>query len=183
MPLDLLMRHISFVFQDVSLLDDTVAANIRLGLPDASDDALFAAARTARAHDFIMSLPQGYATLVGDRGLSLSRGERQRIQIARALLKDAPIVILDEPTASMDPQNELLVQEALAPLFSGKTLLVVAHRLSTIVAADKIVVFEEGGTVAAEGTHAKLLQTCPAYAQMWFDYTHPPLWSLAENVG
>jgi ATP-binding cassette subfamily B protein len=182
-PLDVLMRRISFVFQDVSLLDDTIAANIRLGFPEASDEQVVAAARAARAHEFIERMPAGYATPVGERGLSLSRGERQRIQIARALLKDAPIVILDEPTASMDPQNELLVQEALAPLFTGKTVLVVAHRLSTVVAADKIVVFDEGGTVAAEGTHEQLLRGSPQYARMWFDYTHPPAWSLAENVG
>ncbi|MGP6158837.1 MAG: ABC transporter ATP-binding protein, partial [Vulcanimicrobiaceae bacterium] len=182
-PLDALMRRLSFVFQDVSLLDDSVAANIRLGLPEASDEQVIAPARAARAHEFIVALPDGYATLVGERGLSLSRGERQRIQIARALLKDAPIVILDEPTASMDPQNELLVQEALAPLFSGKTVLVVAHRLSTVVAADKIVVFSEDGCVVAEGTHEQLLRDCPEYARMWFDYTHPQAWSLAENVG
>ncbi len=168
--LDDLMRHVSCVFQDVALLDDTVAANLKLGRPDASDTDLRLAADAAGAGGFIGGLPQGFDTLVGDRGLHLSRGERQRLQIARALVKDAPVVILDEPTASMDPATELEVQAALAQLFSGKTVIVVAHRLATIAAADRIVVLGADGRIEAHGAHADLLARSATYARLWADY-------------
>jgi len=168
--LDALMRGITCVFQDVSLLDDTVAVNLRLGRPEASEAELIAAAKAAGAHDFISAMPYGYDTVIGDRGLRLSRGERQRLQIARAFLKEAPIVILDEPTASMDPATEAEITAALAPLLSGKTVLLVAHRLSTVVDADRIVVLDHSGRVEAQGGHAELLGTSPTYAAMWRAY-------------
>lgn len=174
LPLDALMRGITLVFQDVALLDDTVAVNLRLGRPDASDAEVIAAARAAGAHDFIAALPHGYDTTIGERGAFLSRGERQRLQIARAFLKDAPIVILDEPTASMDPATEAAIADALAPLLRGKTVIVVAHRLSTIVDADKIVVLAATGRVEAQGTHDELLATSPGYARMWDAYGGAP---------
>ncbi|MGD0475686.1 MAG: ABC transporter ATP-binding protein [Candidatus Velthaea sp.] len=176
-PVDALMRRIACVFQDVALLDDTVAANLKLGRPDAGDEEMMLAASAAGAHAFISALPEGYQTLVGDRGLFLSRGERQRLQIARALIKNAPVVILDEPTASMDPATEFEVQAALAPLFAGKTVLVVAHRLTTIVGAQRIVVLGRDGGIEAQGTHAVLLATSPTYLRLWSDYCASFDWS------
>ncbi len=167
LPLDTLMQNVTCVFQDVALLDDSVAVNLRLGRPEASDEDLVVAAKAAGAHDFIVALPSGYETLVGERGTRLSRGERQRLQIARAFLKDAPIVILDEPTASLDPATEAEITQALVPLLRGKTVLVVAHRLATIVDADRIVVLDRTGAVEAQGTHAELLEISPTYARMW----------------
>jgi ATP-binding cassette subfamily B protein len=175
LPLEVLMRRIATVFQDVALLDDTIAVNLKLGRPAADDDEMMLAASAAGAHAFISALPLGYATLVGDRGLHLSRGERQRLQIARALLKDAPVVILDEPTASLDPATELEVQAALAPLFARKTVLVVAHRLATIAAADRIVVLGRDGRIEAQGSHTELLAQSPTYAALWADYRAPML--------
>ena len=170
LPLDALMQRIACVFQDVALLDDTIAANLKLGRPEASDEEMMHAAASAGAHEFISALPAGYQTLVGDRGFHLSRGERQRVQIARALIKDAPCVILDEPTASLDPATELEVQAALGPLFRGKTVLVVAHRLATIVGADRIVDLYHGGRIEAQGSHRELLAASPTYAALWADY-------------
>lgn len=173
LPVETLMRGITCVFQDVALLNDTVAANLRLGHPDASDDELVRAARAAGAHDFIAALPLRYNTVIGDRGTLLSRGERQRLQIARAFLKDAPIVILDEPTASMDPATEAGIADALVPLLRGRTVIAVAHRLSTIVDADRIVVLDRSGSVEAQGSHAELLASSPTYAAMWAAYAGP----------
>ena len=173
LPVETLMRGITCVFQDVALLNDTVAANLRLGHPDASDDELVRAARAAGAHDFIAALPLRYNTVIGDRGTLLSRGERQRLQIARAFLKDAPIVILDEPTASMDPATEAGIADALVPLLRGRTGIAVAHRLSTIVDADRIVVLDRSGSVEAQGSHAELLASSSTYAAMWAAYAGP----------
>ncbi len=141
---------ISMVFQDVVLFDDTVMENIRLGKRDATDEEVISAARAANCEEFVRKLPKGYDTAIGENGAKLSGGERQRISIARALLKNAPIVLLDEATASLDVENETKVQEALSRLLMGKTVLVIAHRMRTVEAADKIVVLEDGH-VAEEG--------------------------------
>lgn len=154
---DSLLKNISMVFQNVYLFRDTIKNNIKFGSPDAMDEQIIAAAKAARCHDFIMALPDGYDTVIGEGGSSLSGGEKQRISIARAMLKDAPIVILDEATASIDPENEHLIQEAISALTHGKTIITIAHRLATIENADQILVID-GGTVAQRGTHKELLQ-------------------------
>ena len=154
---DSLLRNISMVFQNVYLFRDTIKNNIKFGSPDAADKQIIAAAKAARCHDFIMALPDGYDTVIGEGGSSLSGGEKQRISIARAMLKDAPIVILDEATASIDPENEHLIQEAISALTHGKTIVTIAHRLATIENADQILVID-GGTVAQRGTHKELLE-------------------------
>lgn len=154
---DSLLRNISMVFQNVYLFRDTIKNNIKFGRPDAADEQIIAAAKAARCHDFIMALPDGYDTVIGEGGSSLSGGEKQRISIARAMLKDAPIVILDEATASIDPENEHLIQEAISALTHGKTIVTIAHRLATIENADQILVID-GGTVAQRGTHEEVLE-------------------------
>ena len=154
---DSLLKNISMVFQNVYLFRDTIKNNIKFGSPDATDEQIIEAAKAARCHDFIMALPDGYDTVIGEGGSSLSGGEKQRISIARAMLKDAPIVILDEATASIDPENEHLIQEAISALTHGKTIITIAHRLATIENADQILVID-GGTVAQRGTHKELLQ-------------------------
>lgn len=154
---DSLLRNISMVFQNVYLFRDTIKNNIKFGRPDAADEQIIAAAKAARCHDFIMALPDGYDTVIGEGGSSLSGGEKQRISIARAMLKDAPIVILDEATASIDPENEHLIQEAISALTHGKTIVTIAHRLATIENADQILVIDDG-TVAQRGTHKELLE-------------------------
>ncbi|MBR1813291.1 MAG: ATP-binding cassette domain-containing protein, partial [Lachnospiraceae bacterium] len=150
-----LLTDYSMVFQDVVLFDDTVMENIRLGRHGASDEEVLAAARAANCDEFVEKLPQGYATPIGENGAKLSGGERQRISIARALLKNAPIVLLDEATASLDVENETKVQGALSRLLLGKTVLVIAHRMRTVEAADKIVVLADG-KVAEEGSPSEL---------------------------
>ncbi len=144
------------VFQDVVLFDDTVMENIRLGRHGATDEEVLAAAAAANCDEFVRKLPKGYATPIGENGAKLSGGERQRISIARALLKNAPIVLLDEATASLDVENETKVQGALSRLLQGKTVLVIAHRMRTVEAADKIVVLADG-KVAEEGSPGELL--------------------------
>lgn len=153
---DSLLRNFSMVFQDVYLFNDTLEANIAFGTAGATHEQVVEAAKRARCHDFISALPNGYDTIVGEGGASLSGGERQRISIARVLLKDAPIVVLDEATASIDPENEQLIQQALTELTREKTVVVIAHRLATIEHADQILVVEDG-TVVQRGTHEELL--------------------------
>ena len=153
---DSLLSNISMVFQNVYLFHDTVRANILFGRPDATEEEMIAAAKKARCHDFIMALPEGYDTVVGEGGGTLSGGERQRISIARAILKDAPIILLDEATASIDPENEHLIQQAISALTRGKTIITIAHRLSTIRNADQILVVDDG-RIAERGTHEELL--------------------------
>ena len=156
-PLSELMDHISMVFQRVYLFQDTIYNNISMGRPDASREEVIEAARKARCHDFIMSLPDGYDTVVGEGGESLSGGEKQRISIARCILKDAPIVILDEATASVDADNESYIQQAISELCKGKTLLVIAHRLNTIRHANQIFVVAEG-QIVQRGVHKELMR-------------------------
>lgn len=161
---DSLLKNISMVFQNVYLFRDSIKNNIKFGSPNATDEQIIAAAKAARCHDFIMALPDGYDTVIGEGGSSLSGGEKQRISIARAMLKDAPIVILDEATASIDPENEHLIQEAISALTHGKTIITIAHRLATIENADQILVID-GGTVAQKGTHKELLAQKGTYQE------------------
>ncbi len=169
MAIGQLMNTIAFVFQDTFLFSDTIAANIRFGKRDASDAEIEVAARAACAHDFIMALPHGYQTHLGEHGHSLSGGERQRLAIARAILKDAPVIILDEATAFADPDNEAAIQDAIAALTAGRTLIVVAHRLNTIAAADRILVVD-GGRIVESGRHDGLVAKGGHYARLWGDY-------------
>ena len=162
---EILLTDYSMVFQDVVLFDDTVMENIRLGKRGATDEEVFSAARAANCEEFVRQLPQGYHTPIGENGTRLSGGERQRISIARALLKDAPIVLLDEATASLDVENETKVQEALSRLLMGKTVLVIAHRMRTVAGADRIVVLENGH-VAQQGSPAELMKAGGLYRRM-----------------
>ena len=157
-----LMNHISMVFQRVYLFQDTIYNNIAMGRPDATQEEVVEAAKKARCYDFIMALPQGFDTVIGEGGESLSGGERQRISIARCILKDAPIVILDEATASVDADNESYIQQAISELCKGKTLLIIAHRLNTIQNADQILVIAKGQIVQS-GTHKELMETGGLY--------------------
>lgn len=166
LPLKECTDRIAYVSQDNYLFDLSVMDNIRMGRKGASDEEVMAAARACGCHDFIMGLENGYQTVCGSSGGHLSGGERQRISIARAMLKDAPVVILDEATSYTDPENEAVIQSALARLIRGRTLLVIAHRLSTVADADRIFVVQDGG-IAAQGTQAELLETCPLYKEMW----------------
>jgi ATP-binding cassette subfamily B protein len=161
-PLRELIAHISMVFQRVYLFRDTVYNNIAMGRPDATEDDVMTAAKKARCYDFIMALPDGFQTMVGEGGETLSGGERQRISIARCILKDAPIIILDEATASVDADNESYIQAAISELCRGKTLLVIAHRLNTIRHADEILVIEEG-KIAQQGNHDELMSKDGVY--------------------
>lgn len=154
---DSLLSNISMVFQNVYLFHDTVRANICFGKPDATEAEMITAAKKARCHDFIMAMPDGYDTVIGEGGGTLSGGEKQRISIARAILKDAPIIILDEATASIDPENEHLIQNAISELTKGKTIITIAHRLATIEKANQILVIDDG-KVVQNGTHEELLR-------------------------
>jgi len=173
-----LLSKISMVFQDVYLFKDTIAENIRIGKPDASDEEIIAAARAAACHDFIMSLPEGYQTMVGEGGSTLSGGEKQRISIARAILSDAPIVFLDEATASLDPENEVLIQYAIDELVKNKTVLVIAHRLQSVMNADDIIVLDEG-RIIEEGNHNTLLSKNGRYASLWKEQETAGSWKIA----
>lgn len=179
-PLSNLMDHISMVFQRVYLFQDTIYNNIIMGRPTASREEVIEAAKKARCYDFIMSLPEGFGTVVGESGASLSGGEQQRISIARCILKDAPIVILDEATASVDADNESYIQQAISELCKGKTLLVIAHRLNTIRHADKILVISDG-EIAEQGNHDELIQLDGIYKSFVTSRENSKGWSRNRN--
>ncbi len=171
-----LMQKVSFVFQDSFMFAQTMYENIRMGMNKTKEEVI-EAAKAAQIHDFIMSLPKGYDTLFGQQGVHLSGGEQQRFQLARAILKDAPILILDEATAFADPENEYKIQLAFSELIKGKTVLVIAHRLSTITSADQIIVFEKG-EINAIGTHNELLQSSELYQRMWNAHNRAQDWNI-----
>ncbi len=176
---DILLKNMSMVFQRVYLFSDTIKNNIRFGKPDASDKEITMAAKAARCHDFIMALPDGYDTIVSEGGSSLSGGEKQRISIARAILKDAPIVLLDEATASVDPDNEKYIQEAINELVKNKTLIVIAHKLTTIMQADQILVVDDGA-IKERGTHDELLKQQGLYSNLWNKRISAKSWRINQ---
>jgi ATP-binding cassette subfamily B protein len=175
-----LMNTVSFVFQDTWLFKQSIMENIRMGKPDAADDEIIAAAKAARCHDFIESLPDGYKTVFGRKGVHLSGGEMQRIAIARALVKNAPVLVLDEATAFSDPENEWLIRQALGELMKGKTVIMIAHRLSTVSGAHKILVMDKGRLVE-EGAHRELLTRKGRYHDLWDTYTQTLTWRLEKG--
>ena len=172
-----LMQNVSFVFQDVFLFKQSIMDNIRIGNRDATDEQIIAAAKAAQCHGFIEALPNKYQTVIGTRGIHLSGGERQRIAIARAIVKDAPIIVLDEATAFSDPENEYLIQQAFERLMQGKTVIMIAHRLSTIRSADNILVMDQGRLVE-QGNHEALMARHGKYHAMWGMYTQALSWKM-----
>ena len=175
-----LMERVAFVFQNDKLFKQSLLDNIRAARPEATREEVEAAAHAAQCDDIVAKLPQGLDTVVGARGVYLSGGECQRIALARAILKDAPIVVLDEATAFTDPENEERIQQSIARLTRGKTLLVIAHRLSTVAAADDIAVVDHG-RIVAHGTHDRLLAACPLYASMWQAHVCAKAWSAVSR--
>ena len=176
---DSLLKNMSMVFQNVYLFHDTIENNIKFGCPDATHEQVVEAAKKACCHDFISALPQGYDTVIGEGGSTLSGGEKQRISIARAMLKDAPINLLDEATASVDPENEVHLQQAISALVKNKTLIVIAHRLSTIRDADQILVVDNG-KIVEKGVHAELIQQKGIYQKFWNIRQKARNWKLAQ---
>ena len=173
-----LMDHVAFVFQTNKLFHQTLADNVRAARPDATDEEVREALAAAQCDDIVAKLPRGIDTMLGTGGAYLSGGEIQRVALARAILKDAPIVVLDEATAFADPENEALIQRAFAHLACGRTVIMIAHRLSTVVGADKIVVLDQG-RVQETGTHAELLSRDGLYAKMWAEYERAASWKIA----
>jgi len=182
MRLSYLMEMVSFVFQDVFLFKQSIMDNIRIGNQKASDKEVIEAAKAAQCHEFIMKLPNGYNTVIGTKGVHLSGGERQRIVIARAIVKNAPIIVLDEATAFADPENEYLIQKAFEKLIQNKTVIIIAHRLSTIRSANKILVMQKGHLVE-EGTHDNLIREKGKYHDMWEMYTKSLDWKIGTKEG
>jgi ATP-binding cassette subfamily B protein len=180
MKLSVLMEKVSFVFQDVFLFKQSIADNIRIGNENASHEDIVKAAEAAQCHDFIEKLPNGYATVIGTRGVHLSGGERQRLAIARAIVKDSPIIVLDEATAFADPENEHLIQKAFEKLMHNKTVIIIAHRLSSIRSADKIIVMEQGCLVE-EGTHEQLIESKGRYCSLWEIFSTSLNWKMAAE--
>lgn len=178
-PSEQLMDQVSFVFQDTFLFFDTLYENIRVGKPDATEEQVIAAARAAQCDDFIRRLPQGYQTLIGEGGVYLSGGEAQRVAVARAILKNSPILVLDEATAFADPENEYKMQLAIQELIREKTVIIIAHRLSSIISANQIIVLKEG-EIAQQGIHSELSVNDGLYKQMWDAYTDAFQWTLKK---
>ena len=178
-PIDstVLMKDFSVVFQDVVLFNNTIMENIRVGRKNATDEEVLAAAKSAHCDEFIKKLPEGYQTVIGENGSTLSGGECQRLSIARALLKDAPVILLDEATASLDVDNETEIQQAISGLIKGKTVLIIAHRMRTVENADQIIVLD-GGVVAEQGTHSELMQKNGLYARLVKLQTQSAEWKL-----
>ena len=176
-PLAELMKLVGFVFQDTFLFKQSVLDNIRMGNPDATEAQVIEAAKAAQCHEFIEKLPDGYYTVIGSSGIHLSGGERQRIAIARAIIKDSPIIVLDEATAFSDPENEYLIQKAFEKLIKDKTVVMIAHRLSTIRNADQILVIEKGHLIE-QGTHDELVANGGKYKQMWDSYVESVNWKI-----
>lgn len=177
MKMEELLSHISMVFQDVYLFHDTIEGNIRMGKPNATQEEIYNAAKAAACHDFIISLPNGYQTIVGEGGSTLSGGEKQSISIARAILKDAPIILLDEATASLDSKNEVLIQQAISSLVEEKTVIMIAHRLQSVYNADNIIVLEEG-VMVEQGNHEVLLEKEGLYAHLWKEQNQAEAWQI-----
>ncbi len=175
-----LLKHYAFVFQDVVLFNDTIYNNIRIGRENASKEEVLAAARMAQCEEFILRLPQGYDTVIGENGKTLSGGERQRLSIARAFLKDAPVILLDESTASLDPENETKIQQALGRLIQDKTVLIIAHRLRSVASCDKIVCLD-GGRVAEVGTHQTLMAHKGLYHKLYTLQNKSMEWQLISD--
>jgi ATP-binding cassette subfamily B protein len=175
-----LMDKIAFVFQNVHLFKTSILENVRAARPDASREEVTEALLAAQCGDIIANLPEGMDTVVGTEGTYLSGGEQQRIALARAILKDAPIVVLDEATAFADPENEALIQRAFSSLTKNCTVIMIAHRLSTVTGADRIIVLDEGHAVE-EGTHEDLLAKGGLYARMWEDYNKAVKWRIASE--
>lgn len=178
-PSETLMDQVSFVFQDTFLFFDTLYENIRVGKADATEEQVIAAARAAQCDDFIRRLPQGYQTLIGEGGVYLSGGEAQRVAVARAILKNSPILVLDEATAFADPENEYKMQLAIQELIKEKTVIIIAHRLSSIISANRIIVLKEG-KIAQQGVHPELSTTEGLYKHMWDAYTDAFQWTLKK---
>jgi ATP-binding cassette subfamily B protein len=180
-PQEALNSLFSVVFQDVYLFQDSILNNIRIGRKEATEEEIVAAAKTAHCHDFIEQMEQGYETRIGEGGVTLSGGERQRVSIARALLKNAPIVILDEATAALDPENELSIQKAISALIRDKTVLVIAHRLKTVTGADQILVLDNG-RVREQGKHRELLEKHGLYARLWNEQQRAGGWKFRRSA-
>ena len=176
-----LMNLYSIVFQDVTLFDNTILENIRIGRKDATDAEVIAAAKLANVDEFAEKLPDGWQSQIGENGCQLSGGERQRISIARAFLKDAPIILLDEATASLDVENETLIQSALSRLIREKTVLVIAHRMRTVAGADQIYVVK-GGQIAESGSSRELMERGGLFARMWKNYQTSVQWKVQKEV-
>ena len=181
MKTEVLLSLVSMVFQDVYLFNDTIYTNIAYGSKNATKDQIIKAAKTARCHEFISKLPHGYDTMVGEGGSTLSGGEKQRISIARAILKDAPIILLDEATASVDPENEHLIQDAINALVESKTLIIIAHRLSTITSADQIIVLNSEGKIEEVGKHEDLVKGGGLYSRFWESRQQARGWKVSQR--